>query len=258
MSAAGGSGGRLEEKTAIVTGAAQGLGGSIAELLAREGAGVLVTDIQDELGQEKVEQITAAGGRAVYQHLDASSEEDWAAALERCEAELGAPDVLVNNVYKWAPGTILDTEPDDFRASIELNLTAAYLGMRAVLPVMQRLGHGAIVNIGSSLGGEIGAPDFASYQAAKGGVYSLTRHVAVTYAKDGIRANLVHPGPMRTEGMDAAGFIPAMEQIASSFPIARVAEPEEVAWSAVFLASDESSYITGTAIAADGGSSMTL
>lgn len=253
-----GRGGRLEGKVAIVTGAAQGLGATIARLFVGEGAAVLIADLRDDRGEATAKALTDADGRAVFQHLDVSNEEEWAAAVERCEAELGTPDVLVNNAFRWSPGTLTDVAIEDWQAGLLVNLTGPFLGMRAVIPGMQRLGHGAIVNIGSSMGGEVAAPDFAGYQAAKGGLRSLTRHAAVTYAKDGIRANLVHPGPMRTEGMEEVDFLGPMEQIASSFPIARVADPEEAAWAAVYLASDESSYTTGTALAPDGGSSVGL
>jgi NAD(P)-dependent dehydrogenase (short-subunit alcohol dehydrogenase family) len=251
--------GRLEGRIAIVTGAAQGLGAVIAKLFVAQGASVLVTDISEEQGEATANALAEGGRPAAFQKLDVTSADDWSAAVERARSVFGAgPDVLVNNAFMWSPGTLTGVDADVWERSLSVNLTGPFLGMRAVMPGMQEAGRGAIVNIGSSLGGEVGAPDFAAYQAAKGGLRSLTRHVAVTYAKDGIRANLVHPGPMYTEGMEQVGFIDAMEHIASSFPIARVAQPEEVAYSALFLASDESSYITGTALVPDGGSSIGL
>ncbi|MCW3003728.1 MAG: short-chain dehydrogenase/reductase [Conexibacter sp.] len=251
--------GRLEDRIAIVTGSAQGLGAAIARLFAAEGAAVLVTDISAEQGQATAASLAEAGGRAAFQKLDVTSEDDWAAAVDRTTTEFGsAPDVLVNNAFMWAPGTLTGVAVEDWNRGLLVNLSGPFLGMRAVIPGMQAAGRGAIVNIGSSMGGEVAAPDFAGYQAAKGGLRSLTRHVAVTYAADGIRANLVHPGPMYTDGMRQVDFVGPMEQIASGFPIARVGQPEEVAYSALFLASDESSYITGTALVPDGGSSIGL
>jgi NAD(P)-dependent dehydrogenase (short-subunit alcohol dehydrogenase family) len=251
--------GRLAGTVAIVSGSARGLGAAIAEVFAREGASVLVTDILDEAGEQTAEKIRSAGGSAAYQHLDVVEEAEWAAAVERAKDEFGsAPDAFVSNAFRWSPGTATDVALEDWQSGLDVNLTGPFLGIRAVLPGMQAAGRGSIVTVGSSMGGEIAAPDFASYQAAKAGLTALTRHVAVTYAKDGVRANAIHPGPMYTPGVEEAGFVPAMEQIVTGFPIARVAQPEEVAWSAVFLASDESSYITGSAIVPDGGSSIGL
>jgi NAD(P)-dependent dehydrogenase (short-subunit alcohol dehydrogenase family) len=251
--------GRLEDRVAIVTGSAQGLGASIATLFAREGAKVLIADINDDLGEQTAAAIRDAGGTALFQHVDITSEPDWAAAVARCAADLGGePDVLVNNAFMFAPGTLADLTVEDWATGLGINLTGPFLGMRAVLPAMRARGKGSVVNVGSSMGGEVAAPDFASYQAAKGGLRALTRHAAVTYSKEGVRFNLVHPGPMYTKGMDDVGFVPAMEQIASAFPIPRVGTPDEVAYSALFLASDESSYITGTALVPDGGSSIGL
>jgi NAD(P)-dependent dehydrogenase (short-subunit alcohol dehydrogenase family) len=140
-----------------------------------------------------------------------------------------------------------------------VNLTGHYLGMRAVLPGMIENGGGSIIAVSSTNGGDVAFPSQASYQAAKAGVVALVRHVAVTHGPDGVRANTIHPGPMRTAAISMAeGFFEAVEQIASSFPLPRIPEPEEVAWAAVFLASDESSYMTGARMVIDGGSTAGL
>jgi NAD(P)-dependent dehydrogenase (short-subunit alcohol dehydrogenase family) len=245
--------GRVEGKVAIVTGAGRGLGRSIAELLADEGAAVAVVDVQDDLGHSVTEGIEAGGGRATFRHLDVSSEGDWADAVASIGDELGVPDVLVGNAMAWVPGTIEEVSYDEWRRGLSVMLDGGFLGMRAVLPGMVRLGHGSIVTIGSVVGGCVGIPAWATYQAAKGGIIALTRHVAATYGGSGIRANSILPGPMYTPGLAESGFSEAAEGIAATFPLARIADPAEVAAAAVFLASDDSSYITGAAVPVDGG-----
>jgi 3alpha(or 20beta)-hydroxysteroid dehydrogenase len=251
--------GRLEGKAAVVTGSARGLGAAISRLFAREGAAVLVTDILDELGEETAASIGAGGGLAAYQHLDVASAPDWEAAVARCTDEFGVPDVLVSNAYFFSLPPILGEDPETWEKSIGVNLTGHYHGFRAVLPGMIERGSGSIIAISSTNGAEVAFPSQASYQAAKAGVVALVRHVAVTHGHEGIRANTIHPGPMRTAAITmAAGFEEAVEAIAASFPIPRVPDPEEVAWAAVYLASDESSYTTGSRIVVDGGSTAGL
>jgi NAD(P)-dependent dehydrogenase (short-subunit alcohol dehydrogenase family) len=255
----GASGGRLAGKVAVISGSARGLGAAMARLFTGEGASVLVTDILDELGEETAAAIREAGGRAVYQHLDVTQVDDWAAAVERATAEFGVPDVLVSNAYYFALPPIMGEDPETWARSLDVNLTGHYHGFRAVLPGMIELGRGSIIAIASTNGGDVAFPSQASYQAAKAGVIALTRHVAAVHGADGIRANTIHPGPMRTAAIQSApGFEEAVEQIATSFPIGRVPEPEEVAWGAVYLASDESSYMTGAKMVIDGGSTAAL
>lgn len=251
--------GRLAGRVALISGSARGLGAAIAELFAREGSAVLVTDIRDEEGAKTADRIRMAGGRADYRRLDVTVATDWDNAIAECLLRFGQePDVLVSNAFIWSPGTAADVTLDAWNTSLAVNLTGGFLGFRAVLPGMRSRGRGAIVAIGSSMGGEVAAPDFASYQAAKAGLAALVRHIAVTYGREGIRANLVHPGPMYTPGVDEAGFVAGMEHLSASFPLPRVGTPKEVAYSALFLASDESSYVTGTAVIPDGGSSIGL
>jgi 3alpha(or 20beta)-hydroxysteroid dehydrogenase len=256
----GTKGDRLAGKVAIISGSARGLGAEIARLYVEQGASVVVSDILDDLGEETAQRLASAGHPAVYQHLDVSEEDDWRAGVERCEAEFGtSPDVLVSNAYFFSLPPILGEGPETWEKSISVNLTGHYHGFRAVLPGMIEKGKGSIIAISSTNGADVAFPSQASYQAAKAGVWALARHVAATYGAQGVRANTIHPGPMNTEAIRGAeGFYEAVSEIASSFPLPRIPEPEEVAWAAVFLASDESSYMTAAKMVVDGGSSSAL
>ncbi|MCW2995305.1 MAG: putative short-chain dehydrogenase [Conexibacter sp.] len=252
------SGSRLEGKQAIISGAARGLGASIARLYALEGATVLLTDILDELGEQTAAAIRDEGGQAIYQHLDVTSESDWTAAVERCAAEFGPVNLFVSNAFRFGGPALADTTTDEWRKGLEVNLTGPFFGMRAVLPTMRANRDGIIVAIASSDGPDASLPTHADYQAAKAGTTALVRHIAVTYGREGIRANAVHPGPIRTPVLIVQGFVPVVEKVAAGVPLGRIAEPEEVAWVAVFLGSDESSYVTGARYLVEGGSTVTI
>lgn len=250
--------GRLDGKVALLSGSARGLGGKIAELFAAEGASLLVTDVRDQEGEDLVRSF-AAGDRVAYQHLDVREEADWRAAVGACEERWGTVDVLLSNAMLQIPGAAAEVEPAEWQRGIDVNLTGPYLGIRAVLPGMRAAGRGSIVAISSSLGGEIAAPFFAAYQAAKAGTTALVRHVGIAYGPEGIRANAIHPGPMYTEHTIEEGIVDAVQGLVEErFPLRRIAQPEEVAWAAVYLASDESSYMTAATMAIDGGSSSSL
>jgi 3alpha(or 20beta)-hydroxysteroid dehydrogenase len=251
--------GRLEGKVALISGGARGLGATMAKLFVREGAAVMLGDIRDDLGTEVAVEISQTeGGTCLFQHLDVRSSEDWAAAVSRCEAELGHVDVLVSNAFKWVMGNVADVSEQAWQDTIDVILTGAFHGIRAVLPAMREQGRGSIIAISSSVGGEMAAPDFAPYQAAKGGLTALIKHVGGTFAGEGVRANAIHPGPIRTPALTENGFTEGAEFAASGFPIPRISEPDEIAWAAVYLASDESSYMTASKIVIDGGSSSFL
>jgi NAD(P)-dependent dehydrogenase (short-subunit alcohol dehydrogenase family) len=252
------SGGRLTGKIAIVSGAARGVGRCISELFSREGASVVMIDIRDELGEAAAAEIQGKGGSVVYQHVDVRNRDEWASAVELCETEFGFPNTLVNNAFKYTHPAILDITPEEWQESLDINLTGPFNGIQAVLPGMVERKAGTLVTVSSSNGNEMSLPNQVGYQAAKAGLTTLTRHVAVAHGKDGIRANSIHPGPIRGAMLEEVGFLEGATFIASGFPIARLAEPEEIAYAAIYLASDESAYVTGTALVVDGGSVTTI
>ncbi len=244
---------RLQDKTAIVTGAASGMGASTAKVFAAEGARVLVTDVLADEGAAVVAAITEAGGEARFQRLDVTSEADWDSAVAAALAAWGKLDILVNNA--GISGSHPDRlNVDTWDAQMNINAKGVFLGMRAVIPTMQGAGGGAIVNI-SSISGFIGQ-DYVhmGYNAAKGAIRLSTKAAAVQYAKDGIRVNSVHPGimpPMRTSKLTADPELRA--EMIAAIPMAREGGVEEVAYANLFLASDEASYITGIEVPVDGG-----
>ena len=244
---------RLQDKVAIVTGAAAGMGAATARLFAREGAIVVLTDIDDKDGPTVAADIVRANGNAHFEKHDVSSEADWQRIVEATLAAYSRIDILINNA--GVTGSIpdkLDLAMWDRQMSI--NARGNFLGLRAVIPVMQKQKRGAIVNI-SSISGVLGQ-DYVhmGYNAAKGAIRTMTKAAAVQYAKDGIRINSVHPGfmpPMRTSKLTADPEL--RKRLLTGIPMGRTGEIEEVAYANLFLASDEASYITGVELMVDGG-----
>ena len=244
---------RLKDKVAIVTGAASGMGASTAKIFANQGAKVLVTDMLEDEGAGVVAEITKADGEARFQRLDVTSEADWDSAVAAALAAYGKLDILVNNAgVSGSTPDLLNLDTWDQQMSI--NAKGVFLGMRAVIPVMQKGGGGSIVNI-SSISGFVGQEYVhMGYSAAKGAVRLATKAAAVQHAKDGIRVNSVHPGimpPMRTSKLTADPELRA--KMIAAIPMAREGGVEEVAYANLFLASDEASYITGIEVPVDGG-----
>ncbi|MBW2427081.1 MAG: glucose 1-dehydrogenase [Deltaproteobacteria bacterium] len=246
--------GRLEGKVALVSGSAQGMGAATARRFVAEGARVVVSDLEDELGEKLA---SALGEQALYVHLDVTRESDWQAAVEQTLSTFGRLDVLVNNAGIGEVGR-LDTLPiEDHRRILDVNLNGVYLGMRTCAKALAAEGGGAIVNI-SSIDGLAGVTHLTSYSASKFGVRGLTRSAALELGHRGIRVNSVHPGfietPLLTNNLrDSSEAREMIDGLMSRQPIPRLGRPEEIASLVLFLASDESSYCTGAEFVIDGG-----
>ena len=244
---------RVKGKVALVTGAAMGMGRAHSLLLANEGAKVVVADIAEEAGQKTVADIRAAGGEAIFVKLDVSKADDWEKAVQAAVAAYGTVNILVNNAGILLSKTLDQTTEAEWDRIFAINAKGPFLGCKTVFPVMQKAGGGSIVNI-SSIYGLVGAPAAAAYEATKGAVRLLTKAAAVDFAKDHIRVNSVHPGVIKTEMTKGMFVDPAVIKAAlGPTLIARPAEPEEVSWAVLFLASDEASYMTGSEVVVDGG-----
>ncbi len=245
---------RLEGKVALISGGARGMGASEARLFVREGARVVMGDILDAEGQAVAAEISARGGEALYVRLDVTDEADWERAVSRTVDRFGKLDILVNNAGVGGGSRIEDTTVKEWDHVMDVNAKGVFLGTRAVIPVMRRGGGGSIVNISSQLGlvgTDISSPQ---YQASKGAVRLLTKTTAMQYARDRIRANSVHPGPIVTAMTEKRRNDPEHYRLMlSRIPLGRFGEPDEVAYGVLYLASDESTFVTGSELVIDGG-----
>src|SRR6201988_1928422 len=245
---------RLEDKVAVITGGASGMGASMARIFAREGAKVVVADGVDEEGNKVVADITKANGAAMFRHLDVTSEAEWKAAGDATIAEFGKLDILVNDARPSGSAVedLFDTAPWDRLMAV--NARGVFLGMKFSIPLMKAAGGGSIVNI-SSISGVTGQHHVhVAYNASKGAVRTLTKAAAVQHGADNIRVNSVHPGlmpPMRSSRRTADPVVRA--KMLEGVPLRRDGRVEEVANAVLFLASDEASYITGAELYVDGG-----
>lgn len=245
---------RLAGKVALITGSASGLGRVAAQLFAREGAHVVVADVID--GAEAVAAITAAGGTASYVHCDVTNEASVVAAVAHAVDTYGSLDVMFNNagVMLSDDDNPVTTPLETYERTMDINVKGVLLGCRAAIPVMQRQGRGSIVNVASFVAHMGAATPQVAYTASKGAVLAMTREIAVIYARQGIRANSLCPGPVMTPLL--AKFLSddaKRERRLVHIPMGRFGAPEEIAQGALFLASDESSWMTGQSLIIDGG-----
>ena len=247
---------RMKDKVALISGASSGMGAATARLLAREGAkAVVVADLLDKEGAAVVAGINKAGGKAVYIHLDVTDEAQWKAAIDKTVADHGGLDVLVNNagISGSAEQDLYDTAA--WNRLMGINATGVFLGMKHAIAAMKKGGRrGSVINL-SSVSGIVGQGNIhVGYNASKGAVRLITKSAAAQHGRDGIRINSVHPGlmpPMRTSGRTADPATRA--KTLKGVPLGRAGEVDEVAYAILFLASDESSYVTGAELVVDGG-----
>lgn len=235
--------GQLDGKTAIITGAARGQGACEARLFADEGANVLLCDVLDDLGRSMAEEL---GERGAYVHLDVSNPTDWSRAVADATKRFGSVDVLVNNAAILRGGSIEEQTLDEYMTVVAVNQVGCWLGMKTSLPALRAAGGGSIVNI-SSVGGCLGVAGVTAYAATKWAIRGMTKCAALEFARDGIRVNSVHPGSIDTPMLDDAV---TREELV---PLGRIGQPADVANLVLFLASDSSSYCTGSEFIVDGG-----
>ena len=249
--------GRVQDKVCLVTGGASGIGRETVLLLAEQGARIVLTDLNEEAGQSVVGEIKAMGGEAIFVKHDVASEESWKSVVKTAVDTFGKVDVLVNNAGVFVVKPIQETTEEDWDFVNDVNTKGLFFGVKQVLSAMQKSEGGSIINI-SSIYGIVGASSASAYQASKAAVRVFTKSAAVEYNEYNIRVNSVHPGviatPMTADIMadEAAG-----EALFGGAILRRPAHPKEIAWGILFLATDESSFMTGSELVIDGGYTAT-
>ena len=246
---------RLENKVVLISGGARGMGAVEAKMFAKEGASVVLGDILDQEGQRVEAEIREAGGEAAYVHLDVTQEDDWQRAMDVVISKYGRLNILVNNagiVPKYSAANAIEGITEDaWDQVMGVNAKGVFLGTKYAIPLMRAAGGGSIVNISSGAGIAPSPETPASYSASKGAVRIFTKSTAIQYAKENIRCNSVHPGPILTPMLQGAGADgdDRLERI----PLGRVGTPEEIAYGVLYLASDEALFVTGSELIIDGG-----
>lgn len=250
--------GRLKDKVALITGAGGGIGRESARLFAREGAKIVVVDVKEKAAKETAEEIRAAGGAAAATAADVSRAADVKAMVAFAEKEFGAVHILFNNagIFPDEDGSVLDTDEAVFDRVIAVNLKGVFLGCKHGIPALLRAGGGVVINTASFVAVMGSATSQTAYTASKGGVVAMTREIAIEFARRGIRANALCPGPVNTPLLAPLLADPkARARRMVHLPMGRLAEAGEVASAALFLASDDSAYVNGATFLVDGGAS---
>ena len=245
--------GRVSGKVALITGGAGGIGGAAARLLAQEGAAVVVADLLEEEGRSLEAQIAEMGGRALFVRLDVTDEEDWDRAIKATLDSFGKLDVIVNNAGVSHRSGVEETTSVAWDWVMDVNVKGVFLGTKVAIPEMRKSGGGSIINI-SSIYGIVGSATSSAYHASKGAVRIFTKSTAIQYASENIRANSVHRGfvdsPMTRAHHDVPGI---QEERVGKMPLGRMGQPQDIANGILYLASDESSFVTGSELVIDGG-----
>ena len=246
--------GRLDGKVVLISGGARGQGALEAELFTAEGASVVFGDVLDDEGQAVERRITEAGGTAIYVHLDVTSDSEWTEAVDLAESRFGKLDVLVNNAGIANAESIEQTTEELWDRIMEVNTKGVFLGTRKALPAMRRTGGGSIINV-SSIAGILGrALTGSAYSASKGAVRTFTKTTAIQHASEHIRCNSIHPGPVDTPMLSGISDNPdILAARTEEVPLGRLGQSPDIAYGALYLASDESAWITGIELIIDGG-----
>ena len=244
---------RVEGKVALISGGAGGIGAATANLLSKEGAAVVIGDLLEEQGRNIEASINNSRGRSLFIKLDVTDEGSWSNAVEAAVSSFGKLDILVNNAGVSHRAGVEDTTSEDWDNVIDVNVKGVFLGTKAVIPAMRKAGGGSIINI-SSIYGLVGSVTSSAYHASKGAVRIFNKSTAIQYASENIRANSIHPGfvdsPMTRAHHDSPNIY--QERVAK-MPLGRMGQPEDIASGILYLASDESSFVTGAELVIDGG-----
>ena len=244
---------RVDGKVAVVTGGAGGIGAATARLLAREGAAVVIGDLLEEEGRVTETQIAEVGGQALFVPMDVTSEDDWRRAIQAAVAAYGKLDILVNNAGISGRNTVEETSVELWDRVMAVNAKGVFLGTKLAIPEMRKAGGGSIINV-SSIWGLVGSDSSTAYHSAKGAVRIFTKAAAVQYAKEGIRVNSVHPGFVDSPMTIGYHALPGVRETrVAATPLGRMGTPEDIASGILYLASDESSFVTGSELVIDGG-----
>ena len=244
---------RLENKVALITGGARGIGASQAKLFAHEGAKVVIADVLDAEGRQTEAEINETGGECLFVRLDVTDEANWQDAIAATVARFGKLDILVNNAGIYIGGRVEDTSVETWDQLFGVNAKGVFLGTKYAIPEMRSAGGGSIINV-SSVMGLVGSMYSAAYNASKGAARLLTKAAAIQYAKEGIRVNSIHPGVTDTPMVSEVAKDETFQRIRlARNPISRLGQPEDIAYGTLYLASDESAFVTGTELVIDGG-----